>query len=73
MERKPIVGIITNETVGFNGRQLSHSTGKRYVESVMNFANVVPILIPTCIRNNDLGALLDMLDGIVLTLSLIHI
>jgi len=67
MERKPIVGVITNETVGFNGRQLSHATGKRYVESVMNFANVVPILIPTCIRDNDLGALLDMVDGIVLT------
>ena len=67
MERKPIVGIITNETVGFNGRQLSHSTGKRYVESVTNFANVVPILIPTCIRDSDLGALLDMVDGIVLT------
>ena len=33
------------ETVGFNGRQLSHSAGKRYVNSVMNFSKVVPILI----------------------------
>ena len=46
MESKPIVGVITNETVGFNGRQLSHSAGKRYVDAVMNFADVVPILIP---------------------------
>ena len=67
MERKPIVGIITNETVGFNGRQLSHSAGKRYVESVMNFADTVPILIPTCIRKHDLAGLLDIVDGIVLT------
>ena len=67
MEPKPIVGIITNETVGFNGRQRSHSAGKRYVDAVMNFANVVPILIPACIRKNDLGIVLNMLDGIVLT------
>ncbi len=67
MKSRPIVGIITNEAVGFNGRQHSHSAGKRYVDAVMNFANVVPILIPACIRKCDLGALLDMLDGVVLT------
>ena len=67
MKIKPIVGIITSETVGFNGRQLSHSTGKRYVNSVMNFSGVIPILIPAGIKNNDLGPLLDKIDGIVLT------
>ena len=67
MEPKPIVGIITNETVGFNGRQQSHSAGKRYVDAVMNFADIVPILIPACIRKCDLGTLLDMLGGVVLT------
>ena len=67
MEPKPIVGIITNETVGFNGRQQSHSAGKRYVDAVMNFADIVHILIPACIRKCDLGTLLDMLDGVVLT------
>ncbi|MBT3505843.1 MAG: C26 family cysteine hydrolase domain-containing family, partial [Piscirickettsiaceae bacterium] len=67
MEPKPIVGIITNETVGFNGRQQSHSAGKRYVDAVMNFADIVPILVPACIRKRDLGTLLDMLDGVVLT------
>ncbi len=43
MASKPIVGIITNEIINFNGRQISHSTGKRYVKSVMEFANVVPV------------------------------
>ena len=47
MESKPIVGVITNETVGFNGRQLSHSAGKRYVDAVMNFAE--------CCANPDSG------------------
>ena len=32
MGSKPIVGIITNEIINFNGRQISHSTGKRYVK-----------------------------------------
>ena len=67
MKIKPIVGIITSETVGFNGRQLSHSAGKRYVNSVMNFSKVVPILIPACIGKNDLRALLARIDGVVLT------
>ena len=67
MAIRPIVGIITNETIGFNGRQISHSTGKRYVDAVMRFAKVVPILIPTCISDYDLGALLDTIDGLVLT------
>ena len=67
MKSKPIVGVITNETVGFNGRQRSHSAGKRYVDALMNFADVVTILIPACIRESDLGVLLNMLDGVVLT------
>ena len=67
MEPKPLVGIITNETVGFNGRQRSHSAGKRYVDAVMNFADVVPVLIPACVRKSDLSTLFDMLDGVVLT------
>ena len=49
MGSKPIVGIITNEIINFNGRQISHSTGKRYVKSVMEFADVVPVLIPSSI------------------------
>ena len=67
MKIKPIVGIITSETVGFNGRQLLHSAGKRYVNSVLNFSKVIPILIPACIGKNDLRALLATIDGVVLT------
>ena len=67
MQSKPIVGIITSESVGFNGRQLSHSTGKRYVDAVMNFSKVIPILIPACIETNDIAAFLEKIDGIVLT------
>jgi len=67
MAQKPIVGISTNEIINFNGRQKSHSTGKRYVDSVSNFSESIPILIPPCIEKSDLEFLLDRIHGIVLT------
>ena len=67
MGSRPIVGIITNEIVNFNGRQISHSTGKRYVKSVMEFADVVPVLIPSSIPSNDLDEILENIHGVLLT------
>ena len=70
---KPIIGISTNEIINFGGRQVSHSTGLRYVNAVSKFSNAIPILIPSYIKGKDLDLLLKKVDGIVLTLSLIHI
>ena len=67
MKKKPIIGISTNEILNFNGRQISHSTGQRYVESVMKFSNVIPILIPSFLSKDDIDVLINQLDGIVLT------
>ena len=64
---KPIIGISTNEITNFGGRQISHSTGLRYVNAVAKFANGIPILIPSYIKDEDLGQLLKKLDGLVLT------
>ena len=64
---KPIIGISTNEITNFGGRQVSHSTGLRYVNAVANFTNGIPILIPSSIRDKDLDHLLQKIDGIVLT------
>ena len=55
---KPIIGISTNEITNFGGRQISHSTGLRYVNAVTKFANGIPILIPSYIKDEDLGQLL---------------
>ena len=65
--KKPLVGISTNEIVNFNGRQISHSTGLRYVNAVMRFSNVIPILIPSFLSKRDIETLLNKLDGVVLT------
>ena len=64
---KPLIGISTNELTNFNGRQVSHSTGLRYVNSVSKFANVIPVLIPSNIKEKDLDSLLTKIDGLVLT------
>jgi putative glutamine amidotransferase len=64
---KPIIGISTNETVGFNGRQLSYSTGKRYAHAVKQFADAVPVLVPSCVDSSDLDTILGSLHGLVLT------
>ena len=64
---KPLIGISTNEITNFNGRQVSHSTGLRYVDAVKKFTNGIPILIPSHINNEDLDQLLSKIDGLVLT------
>ena len=50
---KPIIGISTNEIINFGGRQVSHSTGLRYVNAVSKFSNAIPILIPSNIKSPD--------------------
>ena len=55
---KPIIGISTNEITNFGGRQISHSTGLRYVNAVSKFTNGIPILIPSYINDDDLDQLL---------------
>ena len=64
---KPLIGISTNEITNFNGRQVSHSTGLRYVDAVKKFANGIPILIPSYVDNEDLDQLLTKIDGLILT------
>ena len=67
MVRKPIVGVITSETSAFGGRQLLHSAGQRYVNTLMKFSNVIPTLIPTCLSNGDLVDYISTIDGLLLT------
>ena len=67
MVSKPIVGVITSETSAFGGRQLLHSAGQRYVDTLMKFSNVIPTLIPTCLSSADLVDYVSTIDGLLLT------
>ena len=67
MQTKPIVGIITSESSAFSGRQMLHSVGQRYVNAAMQFADVIPTLIPTCLSKKDLKDYITQIDGVLLT------
>ena len=67
MQTKPIVGVISSETSAFSGRQLLHSVGQRYVNAVMQFSDVIPTLIPTCLSKRDLRDYVTNIDGVLLT------
>ena len=67
MQTKPIVGIITSETSAFSGRQMLHSVGQRYVNAAMQFSDVIPTLIPTCLSKRDLKDYITHIDGVLLT------
>ena len=67
MQTKPVVGIITSETSAFNGRQMLHSVGHRYVNAVIQFSDVIPTLIPTCLSTRDLKDYIRNIDGVLLT------
>ena len=67
MQTKPIVGIITSESSAFSGRQKLHSVGQRYVNAAMQFADVIPTLIPTCLSKKDLKDYITQIDGVLLT------
>ena len=67
MQTKPIVGIITSESSAFSGRQMLHSVGQRYVNAAIQFADVIPTLIPTCLSKKDLKVYITHIDGVLLT------
>ncbi len=61
----PVVGIICS--IHEDGGHRSHRAGARYVEAVREAAGAVPLLLPATGAETDIGALLDRLDGVVLT------
>ena len=44
-----------------------HSVGQRYVNAVMEFSDVIPTLIPTCLSKRDLRDYIANIDGVLLT------
>jgi len=64
--RRKTVGIIGNVMVtgpGSPGQRASD----RYIRAVANIAGAVPLIIPGMPETQDIGHLIDVLDGIVLT------
>ena len=66
MRRKPVVGVIGNAT-RIEGRFQVQVVGERNMRAVASVAGALPLMFASCPDITDIGALLDTVDGIVLT------
>ena len=63
---KPVVGVIAN-TYRIENRFDVQSTGERNLRAVAEVADALPLVFPGLPDVTDIGALLDVVDGILLT------
>lgn len=66
MRRKPVVGVIGNAT-RIENRFPVQVVGERNLRAVAQVAGALPLMFASCPDITDIGALLDTVDGIVLT------
>src|SRR5579883_2249952 len=66
MRRKPVVGVIGNAH-RIEGRFDVQVVGERNMRAVADVAGALPLMFAGCPEITDVGALLDVVDGIVLT------
>ena len=66
MRRKPVVGVIGNVSRVENRFQVQQ-VGERNLRAVAQVAGALPLMFASCPEITDVGALLDTVDGIVLT------
>jgi putative glutamine amidotransferase len=70
-QRAPIVGIPA--CVKMLGNHAFHAAGAKYVDAVANAAGCTPLLLPALGERLDIGRILDMVDGILLTGSVSNV
>lgn len=66
MKKKPIVGVIGNSHL-VEGRFAVQAVGERNLRAVAEVANALPLMFAGAPDITDIGALLDVVDGILLT------
>src|SRR6201990_2796534 len=66
MRRKPVVGVIGNARRVENRFQVQ-MVGERNLRAVAQVADALPLMFASCPQITDIGALLDTVDGVVLT------
>src|SRR5215475_14182020 len=66
MRRKPVVGVIGNAT-RIENRFPVQVVGERNLRAVADVAGALPLMFASCPEITEIGALLDVVDGVVLT------
>jgi putative glutamine amidotransferase len=64
---KPLIGISCCQKLFGRFAMLNHAVSDTYVRAVGEVVDGMPVLIPANGRHADVGALLDRLDGVILT------
>ena len=65
--RKPIIGVPASILQMSGSPVLSNAAGKRYIDSLMEFSNCIPLIIPAHANSDETDKLLDNFDGIFLS------
>src|SRR6476469_6307954 len=65
MRNRPLIGLPSD--VYENNKLQFHSLGDKYVRAVADVAACLPVMIPSIAEALDMDALLDRMDGIVMT------
>jgi putative glutamine amidotransferase len=65
--RKPVVGIIGNSQKLENNRFATQVVGERNMRAIAEVAGALPLMFAGCAEITDIGALLDAVDGVLLT------
>jgi putative glutamine amidotransferase len=65
MRNRPLVGLPSD--IYENNHLQFHSLGDKYVRAVADVARCLPVMVPSIAEALDMDALLDRLDGIVMT------
>ena len=64
--RRPVVGVIAN-AYRVEDRSATQMTGERNLRAVAEVAGALPLMFAGCSEITDIGALLDVVDGVILT------
>src|SRR5512132_856507 len=64
--RKPVVGVIGNAQKVEN-RFTTQVCGERNMRAIAEVAGALPLMFAGCAEITDIGALLDVVDGVLLT------
>src|SRR4051812_21181511 len=66
MNNRPLIGLNTDYRANVKGRTPHSYMASGYYD-VLLAANAIPVLIPPLTKEQDLGPILDTLDGVMLT------
>jgi len=63
--KRPIIGIPA--CVKMFGEHPFHAVGGKYIDAIVNAADCVPVLLPALGDKQDIAAILELIDGVLLT------